>query len=131
MRTYWVWAAAALCVFTFWCAEPALAQATDYPNGKITLIVGFAPGGGIDTFARVVAQGLTEQFGYSIVIENRPGAASNIAAKAVAAAPPDGHTLLFTATATPSTRPSTRIPVMPPPTCAQWCSSRSTARGWP
>ena len=41
-------------------------------------------------------RGSTEQFGYSIVIENRPGAASNIAAKAVAAAPPDGHTLLFT-----------------------------------
>jgi tripartite-type tricarboxylate transporter receptor subunit TctC len=96
MRTHWVWAAAALCVFTFRCGEPALAQAPDYPNGKITFIVGFAPGGGIDTFARVVAQGLTEQFGYSIVIENRPGAASNIAAKAVAAAPPDGHTLLFT-----------------------------------
>jgi tripartite-type tricarboxylate transporter receptor subunit TctC len=75
---------------------PARAQTAEYPNGKITFIVGFAPGGGIDTYARVLAQGLTEQFGYSIVIENRPGAASNIAAKAVAAAAPDGHTLLFT-----------------------------------
>ena len=71
-------------------------SAPEYPNGKITFIVGFAPGGGIDTYARVLAQALTEQFGYSIVIENRPGAASNIAAKAVAAAAPDGHTLLFT-----------------------------------
>jgi tripartite-type tricarboxylate transporter receptor subunit TctC len=96
MRSRWVWAAAALCLFSFRCAGPALAQAPEYPNGKITFIVGFAPGGGIDTFARVVAQGLGEQFGYSIVIENRPGAASNIAAKAVAVAPPDGHTLLFT-----------------------------------
>jgi tripartite-type tricarboxylate transporter receptor subunit TctC len=95
-RSYGIWVAAALCLVSFRCAEPARAQAPEYPNGKITFIVGFAPGGGIDTFARVIAQGLGEQFGYSIVIENRPGAASNIAAKAVAAAPPDGHTVLFT-----------------------------------
>jgi tripartite-type tricarboxylate transporter receptor subunit TctC len=75
---------------------PGRAETPDYPNGKITFIVGFAPGGGIDTYARVLAQALTEQFGYSIVIENRPGAASNIAARAVAAAPPDGQMLLFT-----------------------------------
>jgi tripartite-type tricarboxylate transporter receptor subunit TctC len=72
------------------------AQVSDYPKGRITFIVGFAPGGGIDTMARVVAQELTEQFGYQIVIENRPGAASNIAAKAVASAAPDGYTFLFT-----------------------------------
>jgi tripartite-type tricarboxylate transporter receptor subunit TctC len=78
----------------FGYAGPVNAQAPDY--GKITFIVGFAPGGGIDTYARVIAQGLSEQLGYSVVIENRPGAASNIAAKAVAAAAPDGHTLLFT-----------------------------------
>jgi tripartite-type tricarboxylate transporter receptor subunit TctC len=90
--------AAAVVALGFACgfAVPLHAQAPDYPNGKITFIVGFAPGGGIDTYARVLAQGLTEQFGYSIVIENRPGAASNIAAKAVVAAPADGHTLLFT-----------------------------------
>jgi tripartite-type tricarboxylate transporter receptor subunit TctC len=74
----------------------APAQVADYPNRKITFIVGFAPGGGIDTFARVLAQGLTEQVGYQIVIENRPGAASNIAARAVANAPPDGYTVLVT-----------------------------------
>jgi len=72
------------------------AQVADYPKGRIAFIVGFAPGGGIDTMARVVAQELTEQFGYQIVIENRPGAASNIAAKAVASAAPDGYSLLFT-----------------------------------
>src|SRR3954471_21124109 len=76
--------------------SPASAQTSDYPNKKITIIVGFAPGGGVDTLARVVAQELSEQFGYQIVIENRPGAASNIAAKAVAGAAPDGYTLLFT-----------------------------------
>jgi tripartite-type tricarboxylate transporter receptor subunit TctC len=70
--------------------------AAGYPTRAITFVVGFAPGGGIDTFARVVAQELNEQAGFSVVIENRAGAASNIAAKAVAAAPPDGYTLLFT-----------------------------------
>src|SRR5438874_1576477 len=72
------------------------AQISDYPNRKITFVVGFAPGGGIDTIARVIGQGLTDQFGYQIVIENRPGAASNIAARAVASAPADGYTLLVT-----------------------------------
>src|SRR5215213_7687005 len=72
------------------------AQLSDYPNRKITLMVGFAPGGGIDTIARVIGQGLADQFGYQIVIENRPGAASNIAARAVASAPADGYTLLVT-----------------------------------
>jgi tripartite-type tricarboxylate transporter receptor subunit TctC len=76
--------------------DAAAAQTSDYPNRKITIIVGFAPGGGVDTLARVVAQEVSEQFGYQIVIENRPGAASNIAAKAVATAAPDGYTFLFT-----------------------------------
>jgi tripartite-type tricarboxylate transporter receptor subunit TctC len=75
---------------------PAVAQSADSGNRKITFVVGFAPGGGVDTLARVIAQEVTEQFGYQIVIENRPGAASNIAAKAVAAAAPDGTTFLFT-----------------------------------
>ena len=76
-------------------ASPVHAQGTDYPARTITFIVGFAPGGGIDTFARVVAQELNEQ-GFPVVIENRAGAASNIAAKAAAGAAPDGYTLLFT-----------------------------------
>jgi tripartite-type tricarboxylate transporter receptor subunit TctC len=73
---------------------PATAQ-TEHPNRRITFIVGFAPGGGVDTLARIVAQELTG-FGYQIVVENRPGAASNIAAKAVAGAAADGTTFLFT-----------------------------------
>jgi tripartite-type tricarboxylate transporter receptor subunit TctC len=74
----------------------AHAQTAGYPNRKITFIVGFAPGGGIDVLARSMAQELSEQFGYQIVVENRPGAASNIAASIVANAPPDGYTLLVT-----------------------------------
>jgi tripartite-type tricarboxylate transporter receptor subunit TctC len=78
-------------------AEPAHAQPSDYPGSKkVTMVVGFAPGGGVDTLARVVAQELTDQHGYQIIIENRPGAGSNIAARAVAGAAPDGTTLLFT-----------------------------------
>jgi tripartite-type tricarboxylate transporter receptor subunit TctC len=71
-------------------------QVSDYPARKVTFIVGFAAGGGVDTMARIVAQELIEQLGYQIVVENRPGAASNIAARAVASAPADGYTLLFT-----------------------------------
>lgn len=74
----------------------APAQAGDYPSRTITFVVGFAPGGGIDTFARVVAQELAQETGVAVVIENRPGAASNIAAKTVAGAAADGYTLLFT-----------------------------------
>ena len=77
-------------------AGTALAQSADYPSKKIIMIVGFAPGGGVDVLARVVAQEITDQFGYQIVVENRPGAGSNIAAKTVATAPPDGTTVLFT-----------------------------------
>src|SRR6476620_3790858 len=77
-------------------SNPANAQVADYPGKKITFVVGFAPGGGIDTMARIMAQALNEQIGYQSVIENRPGAASNIAARAVANAAPDGYTLLVT-----------------------------------
>ena len=73
-------------------AQPADTQ----PSRKITMIVGFAPGGGVDVLARVVAQELNDNAGFQMVIENRPGAGSNIAAKAVASAAPDGATLLFT-----------------------------------
>jgi len=88
-------ALAAALALSMHAPRPAHAQAADYPARKVTFVVGFAAGGGVDTMARVVAQELTQQLGYQIVIENRPGAASNIAAKAVASAAPDGYTLLF------------------------------------
>ena len=90
---------ASLCVAAALVATAScvtFAQASDYPNKKVTMVVGFAPGGGVDTLARVVAQELADGAGYQIIVENRPGAGSNIAAKAVAAAPADGYTLLFT-----------------------------------
>jgi len=84
-------AAAAVSTLLF-AAAPA--QADSYPANKITLIVGFAPGGIADTLARLVAQGLSERLHQGVVVENRPGASGNIATSIVARAEPDGYTLL-------------------------------------
>jgi len=75
-------------------AGAAQAQSS-YPSRPITTLVGFAPGGGTDTAARIIAKKLSEVLGQSIVIENRPGAGGNIAHEIVARAAPDGHTLLL------------------------------------
>ena len=71
----------------------ALAQA--YPTRPVRIIVGFAPGGGTDVLARVIGQWLSERFGQPFLIENRTGAASNIAAEAVIKARADGYTILM------------------------------------
>ena len=69
--------------------------AHDYPTRPARIIVGFAPGGGNDIAARQIGQWLTDRFGQSFVIENRPGAGGNIATEAVVRAPADGYTLLL------------------------------------
>lgn len=66
-----------------------------YPDRPIRIIVPFSPGGGTDTFGRIFGQKLQERLGQSVVVENRPGAAGNIGADAVAKANPDGYTLLL------------------------------------
>lgn len=66
-----------------------------YPAKPVKIVVGFAAGGSTDKLARVLALRLGEILNQSVVIENRPGAAGNIAAEAVAAAPPDGYTLFM------------------------------------
>jgi tripartite-type tricarboxylate transporter receptor subunit TctC len=76
-------------------ALPQLASALDYPTRPVHWIVGFPPGGGNDIFARLIGQWLSERLGQPFVIENRPGAGSNIATGAVVRAPPDGYTLLL------------------------------------
>jgi tripartite-type tricarboxylate transporter receptor subunit TctC len=72
-------------------AGPSLAQ--DYPNRPVHLIVGFAPGGTTDVTARLIAQALSELWGQQIVVDNRPGAGTAIAAGITAQAAPDGYTL--------------------------------------
>ncbi|MCC6780625.1 MAG: tripartite tricarboxylate transporter substrate binding protein [Hyphomicrobiales bacterium] len=71
------------------------AAAQDYPNRPIRIVVGFAPGGGVDTVARLVGQEMSKSLGQSIVIENRPGAAGTIGAAAAARSEPDGYTLIM------------------------------------
>jgi tripartite-type tricarboxylate transporter receptor subunit TctC len=74
----------------------AIARAQAYPSRPVRIIVGYAPGGGTDIFIRILSQSLSERFGQSFVVENRPGAASNIGTEAVVRAPADGYTLLGT-----------------------------------
>jgi len=76
---------------------PLLSAAQDYPNKPVKLIVGFAAGGPLDVFSRVLAQELTTQLGQAVVVENRTGASGQIATNVVAQAEPDGYTLLSTA----------------------------------
>ena len=72
-----------------------VARAQTYPSRPVHLIVGFAPGGTTDITARLIGQWLSEQIGQQFVIENRTGAATNIATEAVVRAPADGYTLLL------------------------------------
>jgi tripartite-type tricarboxylate transporter receptor subunit TctC len=74
------------------------ASAADYPSRPIKLLVGASAGGTTDTMARTIAEPLSAAFGQPVLVENRPGAGGNLAAEAVARAPPDGYTLLVSFT---------------------------------
>ena len=76
-------------------AVSRLARAQAYPSRPVHVIVGFGPGSGPDITSRLLGQLLSERLGQSFVIDNRPGAASNIATEAAARAPADGYTLLL------------------------------------
>jgi tripartite-type tricarboxylate transporter receptor subunit TctC len=79
-------------------ALPAVSRmswAQAYPSRPVRWIVGFAPGGGNDIVARLMGQWLSERTGQQFIIENRPGAGTNIATEAVVNASPDGYTLLL------------------------------------
>jgi len=90
------------------CAFAAFSlQAQNFPSRTVTLTVGFAPGGGTDTAARIVAKKLSENIGQTVVVENRAGAGGNIAAQHIATAPPDGYTIHLT-----SVGPMTVAPAM-------------------
>src|SRR5215471_317681 len=70
--------------------------AQNFPSHTVTLTVGFAPGGGADTAARLIAQKLGENIGQPVIVENKAGAGGNIAAQHIAAAAPDGYTIHLT-----------------------------------
>lgn len=68
--------------------------AEPYPTGTIRIVVGFPPGGGVDTSARIVGNALSQELKQTVIVENKPGAAGTIAATEVAKSKPDGYTLL-------------------------------------
>jgi tripartite-type tricarboxylate transporter receptor subunit TctC len=80
---------------TLSAAMSGLAAAADYPTKPVRIVVGFPPGGSVDITARLVGQFLAERVGQQFVIDNRPGAGSNIGTEAVVNAPSDGYTLLL------------------------------------
>lgn len=87
------WIVGALCLAV---AGPSWAQAPKFPVKPIRMLVGFAPGGATDITARLLATPTGEALGQTIIVENRPGASSQIAGELVARAAPDGYTLLMT-----------------------------------
>lgn len=103
---------AALFVLTAFGTRAGAQPDGEYPNRTIKIVVGFAAGGGNDIFARIVGQKLQDSLGQSVIIENKVGAGGRVAAEAVAAAAPDGYTLLVGAAGAMAVIPA--ISVKPP-----------------
>ena len=101
------WALAAGLAAALSSPLPVLAQ-TAYPTKPITLVVPFPPGGSADTIGRLVGQRLSDEFRQPVVIDNRPGAGTAIAAGLVARAPADGYTLLISSGSTFTANPAIR-----------------------
>ena len=80
-------------LIAFWPAP--FARAADYPNRPVNLIIGFAPGGPSDVMARFLSKALEERLKHPFIVENRPGAAGNIAGQIVARSAPDGYTVML------------------------------------
>jgi tripartite-type tricarboxylate transporter receptor subunit TctC len=105
MSRAWGRIAALAALWVVAAAAPAQGPAQAWPSKPIRLVVGFPPGGGNDIIARLVGAQMQETWGQPVVVENRPGAASIIAAELVAKATPDGYTLLVNATGGMSINP--------------------------
>ena len=80
-------------------AAPRVAWAQAYPTRPVHIVVGFGAGTGLDLYARIIGQWLSERLGQPVVIDNRPGAGTNLATETVVNAAPDGYTLLMASTA--------------------------------
>ncbi len=104
MKSYSLTATAA-CLTLASVAFSATATAQDYPQRPVSLIVGYAPGGPVDTSARIFAKYLGDQLGQTVVIENKSGASGIIGAEYTAKAAPDGYTLYFAASPTMTMSP--------------------------
>ncbi len=87
-------------------ARAARRRPAAYPSRPVKLVVPFPPGGPLDVVGRTIAQKLTEAWGQSVVVDNRPGAGGNIGADLVAKSPPDGYTILMGALSTHAVNPS-------------------------
>ena len=103
----------ALCALFAGASGPARAQ--PYPAKPIRIVVPYPAGGGIDVLSRLIGARLAQRFNQSVVIENKPGAGTIVAAESVARAAPDGHTLMVTTDATISINPHlyTKLPYDP------------------
>ena len=84
-----------MCLASLAAGSSAPSSAADYPNRPVRWLIGFPPGGPVDTVARIMSQALSEHFGQQFVVENRAGSGGNIATAAGVASAPDGYTLLF------------------------------------
>ena len=92
----WTWVCAVGLSMLGWTVP---ADAQPYPNKPVKLVVGYAAGGAVDIIARTVGQSMSGSMGQPVVVENKPGAGTNIAVKSVIAADPDGYTLMMAANA--------------------------------
>jgi tripartite-type tricarboxylate transporter receptor subunit TctC len=99
-------------VFALFLLFSSTSFSQDYPARAVRVLVGYPPGGGMDTIARVLAPKLGEALGQQFVVENRPGASGGVAAEALAGAQPDGHVLMLAESGTlalPSVNPKVSL----------------------
>ncbi len=100
------WAVLVVALAVAGVVVPAPAAAQAYPTRPVKLVVPFPPGGSLDLAGRLIAQKLTDLWGQSVVVENKPGAGGNIGADFVAKAPADGYTILLGALSTHAVNPN-------------------------
>jgi len=90
---------ASLCVWVAYAGSAPAAESADFPSRPVRMIVPFAPGGGSDIVGRILAQGLSEMWSHTVVVDNRPGAGSTVGTALAARVVPDGHTVLVSSSA--------------------------------